>query len=80
MRRLHGGGGRAGAGQTNDEIDAEVAGMGGNKGEEQKGNVSWAEVFMATSRPRSAPPPVEVKCVMPGFPWYIWNTSELFVA
>lgn len=48
MRRLHGEGGRAGAGRRNDEIDAEVDAMGGNKGEEQKGNVSWAEVGPST--------------------------------
>ncbi|CAM9182284.1 unnamed protein product [Ectocarpus sp. 6 AP-2014] len=47
LRKLHGGGGAGGAGggQTDDEIGREVDGMGGNKGEEHKGNVSWAEVF-----------------------------------
>eukprot|EP00903_Cladosiphon_okamuranus_P010828 g10229.t1 len=45
MLRLHGGGGRAGDGQKNNKIDREVDGMGGNKGEEQKGNVAWAEVY-----------------------------------
>ncbi|CAN0286427.1 unnamed protein product [Ectocarpus fasciculatus] len=46
LRKLHGGGGAGGAGdgQTDDDIGREVDGMGGNKGEEHKGNVSWAEV------------------------------------
>ncbi|CAM9919323.1 unnamed protein product [Pylaiella littoralis] len=43
LRKLHGVKG-AGAGQKSEEIDREVDGMGGSKGEENKGNVTWAEV------------------------------------
>lgn len=48
MQRLHGGGGKAGPGQDSDEIDREVDGMEGSKGEEQKGSVTWAEVGPST--------------------------------
>lgn len=50
MRRLHGGG--PAAGQRNDEIDREVDSMGGNKGEEQKGDVAWAEVRTSNAKPQ----------------------------
>lgn len=39
LRRLHGGRGR-----RDSEIDREVDGMEGNKGEEYKGSATWAEV------------------------------------
>lgn len=54
LRKLHGGGGAGGAGggQTDDEIGREVDGMGGNKGEEHKGNVLWAEVRRVKKRAR----------------------------
>jgi len=49
MRRLQGGGGGRGAvgavqREGLDDIDREVDGMEGNKGEEKKGSVTWAEV------------------------------------
>lgn len=50
LRKLQGGRGGIGvaavAGRHDDDIDREVDGMvvGGNKGEEHKGSVSWAEV------------------------------------
>lgn len=64
MLRLHGGGGRAG--QRNDEIDREVDSMGGSKGEEQKGNVAWAEVG-----PR---PPTTVSPLALNMPCAVCNT------
>ncbi|CAN0369930.1 unnamed protein product, partial [Hapterophycus canaliculatus] len=60
LRKLQGGRGGVGvaaaAGRNDDDIDREVDGMvvGGNKGEEHKGSVSWAEV--RTSCAWSAPP------------------------
>lgn len=43
MRTLHGGKG-AGASQRGEELDREVDAMGGSKGEDTKGSVTWAEV------------------------------------
>lgn len=51
LRNLHGGKG-AKAGRQGDEVDREVDRMGGSKGEDNKGNVTWAEViFGATNSP-----------------------------
>lgn len=60
LRKLHGVKG-AGAGQKSEEIDREVDGMGGSKGEENKGNVTWAEVIFGTTPLAPTPPHLEVR-------------------
>lgn len=56
MRRLQGGGGRGTVGTVQreglDDIDREVDGMEGNKGEEKKGSVTWSEVSLYVRRSR----------------------------
>lgn len=45
LRKLRGGGGTgASMGAREDEIDREVDGIEGNKGEQGKGDASWSEV------------------------------------
>lgn len=55
LRKLHGGKG-AEVGQKGDEIDREVDGMGGSKGEDSKGNVTWAEVILIFGTTHLHPP------------------------